>query len=137
MTVFTVTLTPRQYETDFNGHLNALVYLQWIDHARIEYLRRAGISLDDLVRNNLGPVLLEVRIRYLAELRFGNEVTVSVENTFGTSKTWKVHHRFTRPDGTVAAEVDTVMGLFDPTTRRLAANPRGAMQSLAAHPDLL
>ena len=88
------------------------------------------------MRNNLGPVLLEVRIRYLAELRFGNEVTVSVENTSGTSKTWKVHHRFTRPDGTVAAEVDTVRGLFDPTTRRLAANPRGAMQSLAAHPDL-
>jgi acyl-CoA thioesterase FadM len=46
MTVFTVTLAPRQYKTDFNGNLNALVYLQWIDHARIEYLRRAGISLD-------------------------------------------------------------------------------------------
>jgi acyl-CoA thioester hydrolase len=137
MSAFTVTMTPRQYETDYNGHLNAVVYHQWADHARIEYLRRAGITVNSLVENNVGPVLLQAQIRYLSELRLGDEVTVSVEPAYGPGKTWTVQHRFIRADGEMAAEIDAVMGLLDHATRRLTADAKKAMSALATHPDLL
>ncbi|MCI2422961.1 acyl-CoA thioesterase [Saccharopolyspora sp. K220] len=59
MSVFTVTLTPRRYETDFNGHVNALMYFDWADYARGVFLGRAGVSVETMVRHKLGPVLLE------------------------------------------------------------------------------
>jgi acyl-CoA thioester hydrolase len=130
-------VTPRQYETDYNGHVNAVVYHQWADHARVEHLHRAGITVDELVENKLGPVLLEATIRYVGELRMGDDVRISVEPTYGDGRTWRVKHRFTRGDGELAAEIDAVLGLLDHSTRRLAGKPQQVMQSLASHPDLV
>ncbi|MFC9255843.1 acyl-CoA thioesterase family protein [Amycolatopsis thailandensis] len=44
MTAFTVTLTPRRPDTDFNGHVTAIAYHDWADQARVAYLRRAGVT---------------------------------------------------------------------------------------------
>jgi acyl-CoA thioester hydrolase len=134
---FRVNVVVRGYELDTQGHLNQAVYLQYAEHARWELLRAAGISQDKLLASGVGPVALETTIRYLRELRGGDEVAVSCAFEWGTGKTFRLAQRVELPDGTPAAEVSAVGGLLDLTARRLVAEPGKHLRSLATAPELL
>ncbi|MEV5177746.1 acyl-CoA thioesterase [Streptomyces flaveolus] len=137
MNTFDVTLTVKHYETDMNDHVSNAVYYEWADQARTEYLLRAGIALDALQRAGKGPVILEAHMRYLAELRAGQELRVTCEPQYGEGKTMTVVHRYLQADGTMAAELILLMGVFDLTTRRLLDNPLNSLRAIAPRPELL
>lgn len=132
--MFSVHVAARSYETDQLGHLNQAVYASWAEHARVELLRAAGVSLPG--PQNLGVVVLEATIRYLKELRTGDEVDVTCGIAFGTGKTFAMDSTFLRADGAVCAEVRTKMGLMDLAARRLVAEPEQRLRALAANPDV-
>ncbi|MBX6356356.1 MAG: acyl-CoA thioesterase [Micromonosporaceae bacterium] len=134
---FTVRVTVRGYELDTQGHLNQSVYLQYAEHARWELLRAAGISQDALITSGIGPVVLETTIRYLRELRGGDEVEVSCEFEWGEGRTFRIRQDYRRPDGTQVADLVAVAGLLDLRERRLVAQPRERLRALARSPELL
>ncbi|MGW1819859.1 acyl-CoA thioesterase [Streptomyces sp. NPDC002125] len=136
MTYF-VDITVRGYELDTQGHLNQAVYLQYAEHARWELLREAGVAQEKLLAHGIGPVQLEVTVKYLRELRGGDRVRVSCELSYGAKKTFGVRQRIVKEDGTVAAEIQGVGGILDLTARRLIADPAGRFASLADKPELL
>ncbi|NEE06507.1 thioesterase, partial [Streptomyces sp. SID7499] len=68
---FSVDVTVRGYELDTQGHLNQAVYLQYAEHARWELLRAAGLPQEKLLADGVGPVQLEVTVKYRRELRGG------------------------------------------------------------------
>lgn len=133
--MFSVHMTVRGYETDRLGHLNQAVYLSWAEHSRVELLRHAGLSLPG--EQNLGIVVLEAHIRYLRELRLGDDVDVTCNVTFGEGKTFAMNSTFTRADGTLCADVQTKMGLMDLGIRRLVADPQTTLGALADKPMYL
>ncbi|GAB3796155.1 acyl-CoA thioesterase [Micromonospora zhanjiangensis] len=128
---FRVRITVRGYELDTQGHLNQAVYLQYAEHARWECLRAAGISQDRLLSSGVGPVALELTLRYLRELRGGDEVEVSCGFRWGEGKTFHIDQDYTRADGTPVATLTGVGGLLDLSARRLVADPRGRFRELA------
>jgi acyl-CoA thioester hydrolase len=134
---FTVPVTVRGYELDTQGHLNQAVYLQYAEHARWELLRAAGISQDALLSSGVGPVAIETTIRYLRELRGGDEVTVSCTFTWSGGKTFRLVQEIRTLEGSRAAEITAVAGLLDLRERRLVADPAERMRALAASPELL
>lgn len=134
---FQVRVAVRGYEVDPRGHVNQAVYLQYAEHARWECFRLAGISHDALAESEVGPAALENTIRYLAELRAGDELDVTVEFEWGTGKTFRVRQEFIRTDGTLAAELTGVVGLLDLVKRRLVPDPAGRLRSLATAPGVL
>ncbi|MCF3121060.1 acyl-CoA thioesterase [Streptomyces arenae] len=134
---FSVSVGVRGYETDSQGHLNQAVYLQYAEHARWSLLRAAGIEQTDLLDKGVGPVVLENTVRYLRELRAGDETTVSCAFVWGERKTFGVEQTITRADGTVAATISSVGGLLDLKERRMVADPRECFRALAADPAAL
>lgn len=128
--MFTTTVTVRGYETDANGHVNHAVYHQYGEHGRTEFLRVAGLDVPDLAAAGLGPVILESTVRFLAELRVGDEVEVALDVRFGEGKTFRMDTELRRGEQ-VCATLTGVMGLLDHATRRLVADPRGRMLALA------
>jgi acyl-CoA thioester hydrolase len=135
--VFTVRIVVRGYELDTQGHLNQAVYLQYAEHARWEGLRAAGLSQDTLISSGVGPVALETTIRYLRELRGGDEVDVSLAFEWGSGKTFRIVQGFAKPDGTAVAELVGIGGLLDLQARRLIADPAERFRSLATDLKLL
>ncbi len=113
------------------------VYTQYADHARWEYLRRAGIDQGTLLEAGIAPVALEDRIRYHRELRAGDEVAVSCAFAWGDGKTMRGEQELHRADGVLAAEVTGVGGVLDLEERRLVSDPGGRLRSLATTPKLL
>ncbi|MEU7861746.1 acyl-CoA thioesterase [Nonomuraea sp. NPDC049141] len=134
---FSVRIAVRGYELDTQGHVNSAVYHQYGDHARWECLRAAGISVDDMRSSGVGPVTLENTIRYLGELRGGDEVEVTCAFVWGKGKTFTIAQEFRHADGRVAAEMTSVGGLLDLEARRLVDDPAARWRSLAATPDVL
>ncbi|MGH8984894.1 MAG: acyl-CoA thioesterase [Acidimicrobiia bacterium] len=134
---FSVRFTVRSYEIDTLGHLNGAFYVSYADHTRYECSRAAGVDPDVLREAGLGPVNLETTIRYLAELRYGDEVEVTCAFLWGEGKSFRARQEFRRVDGTVAAEVTSVCGLLDLQARKLVPEPRERWRSLATAPEVL
>ena len=134
---FSVPIAVRGYELDTQGHLNQAVYLHYSEHARWELLRAAGVAQDKLSSAGIGPVVLETTIKYLRELRGGDEVTITCEFDWKTGKTFAIRQQIRELDGTVAADIAGVGGLLDLMTRKLVATPGERLAALADRPDLL
>ena len=131
---FSVGVTVRGYETDALGHLNQSVYLQYAEHARWALLQAAGVGQAELLAAGIAPVVLETTIRYLRELRAGDETEVTCAFEWGTGKTFRMAQTIRRTDGTVAAELSLVGGLLDLKERRLVADPQGYFRTLSTDP---
>lgn len=132
---FSVGVTVRGYETDALGHLNQSVYLQYAEHARWGLLQSAGVGPHELLAKGVGPVVLETAIRYLRELRAGDEVVVTCAFEWGEGKTFRVAQTIRKTDGTVSAEINSVGGLMDLKERRLVSDPQGRFRALAGEPQ--
>ncbi|WP_328460951.1 acyl-CoA thioesterase [Actinoplanes sp. NBC_00393] len=135
--LFQVRIAVRGYELDLQGHVNQAVYLQYGEHARWQFFIEAGLTPEVLVGAGVGPVVLETTIRYLKELRAGDEVDVSCRFLFSGGKTFQVEQDYTRIDGVPVARVTGVAGLLDRTTRRLVADPAERLRTLATDVSLL
>ena len=135
--VFQVRIAVRGYELDLQGHVNQAVYLQYGEHARWQCFQAAGLTPEVLVTAGVGPVVLETTIRYLRELRSGDEVDVTCRFHWGTGKTFTVEQDYTRADGTPVARVTGIAGILDRGSRRLVPDPAGRVRSLAADPAVL
>ncbi|MFL6116298.1 MAG: acyl-CoA thioesterase [Catenulispora sp.] len=135
--VFSVPITVRGYELDTQGHLNQAVYLQYTEHARWEALRAAGIRQNEMVAGGIGPVVLEANIKYLRELRGGEEVDVTCEFAWAEGKVFQIKQLIAKKDGTVCAEIVLVGGILDLRARKLVPDPVGTLRAIASDPALL
>lgn len=128
---FSVRIGVRSYELDALGHVNHAVYHSYDEHARLELLRAAGCSFEAFISGGLSPVLLESRIRFLRELRLGDEVEITCRMGFGEGKTFQMDSTIGVVDGECAAEVECTLGLMDLQARRLVSAPRERLLALA------
>lgn len=118
----------RSYELDALGHLNQAVYHSYAEVARVEAFIAAGVSWDDLVATGVGPVMLASQINFRRELRGGEKVDVTCELKFGDGKTFVVDQRILKVDGTLSAEISSVIGLMDLSARKLLEDPRAVLE---------
>lgn len=135
--VFRTRIAVRGYELDTQGHLNQAVYLNYAEHARWEYLARFGITQRGLAAARIGPVQLECTVRYLRELRGGDEVDVSCALVRARGKTFRITQDYRRPSGELCARLTGVAGVLDLSARKLVDDPLGALRGLSDHPGLL
>jgi len=67
----------RYGDLDPQGHLNNAKYLTYLEQARIRYIQHLGLWRGDSFME-VGMILAEVRITYLAPVLFGQPVQVGV-----------------------------------------------------------
>ena len=132
-----IVLPVRSDDLDVVGHVRGPAYLAYADHARWSALVTAGIDLSDLAARRLGPVNLETTVRFRRELRAGGQVEVVSVFGWGTGRTSRVDQWLLRGDGVLAAQVSSVSGLLDLSTRRLLPGPDRYWRELAADPSML
>lgn len=83
---FLVEATVRGYGPDTQGHLNQAVHLQYAEHARWELLRAVGLPQEKLLAGGVGPVALEVTVRFPRELRGGERVRGTCRFVYGSGR---------------------------------------------------
>jgi len=128
----------RADDLDVNGHVRGGAYLAYADHARWALVQAAGVSLEQLEADGLGPVNLETTMRFHRELRVGDEIDVHTAFPYGDGKTSRIHQELRRAsDGELSAEVTSVSGILNLRTRRLVPDPRATWRPFVEQPGML
>ncbi|WP_437997945.1 thioesterase family protein [Sorangium sp. So ce185] len=69
-------LTVRFCETDLMGIVHHANYVVYLEAGRIDWLKRRGVSYEEMVRRDLHLAVAELRIKYRKAARFGDELVV-------------------------------------------------------------
>lgn len=109
----------REFHLDTFGHMNNATYLAIMEEARWQLITENGYGLKEIHRNGQGPVILEVNLKFMKELRLREKIRVSVEMVDYSGKVGRLKQRMLKEDGDVAAEAIFVFGLFDLKARKL------------------
>jgi len=73
---FNLEFTVRDYECDLAGMVNNASHLNYIEHARHEFLRSKGIDFAGLTREGIYLVVIRIELDYLYSLRSGDRFFV-------------------------------------------------------------
>ena len=66
----------RDYECDLQGVVNNAVYLNYLEHARHEILRQAGVDFAELHIEGVDPVVVRAELDYRRPLQSGDRFAV-------------------------------------------------------------
>ena len=67
------------YHIDFVGHVNNIIYVQWLENARVKLIKAMGLSISELAANDdILPIITETNIQYKKPFFLSNEVHVEV-----------------------------------------------------------
>lgn len=72
----TTSIRVRFYELDPYDHVNHINYFAYFETARIEFLAQLGFGLDVLKKEGWQLVVTEIKARFLAAARYGDELTI-------------------------------------------------------------
>lgn len=76
--IFELSLKVRDYECDLQGVVNNSVYMNYLEHARHEFLKVLGYDFAELSANNILPMVYKAELEYKSSLKSGDEFTVKI-----------------------------------------------------------
>ena len=104
----------RYADIDAQGHLNNAKFLTYFEQARIQYLRHLGLFAKDQSFMDIGVILADVHIAFLAPVLWGMDVQVGVKTIKLGNKSMTVAQCLKNGlNGQVMAEGEVVLVTYD------------------------
>lgn len=67
------------YHIDFVGHVNNIIYVQWLENARVKLIEAMGLSITQIAdEDDLLPIITETTIKYKKPYFLNNKVNIEV-----------------------------------------------------------
>jgi acyl-CoA thioester hydrolase len=67
------------YHIDIVGHVNNIIYIQWMENGRMKLLEEMGIPITDLTNNEgIVPILTDTTIKYKKPFFISNSVKIEM-----------------------------------------------------------
>ncbi len=107
------------YQIDFVGHVNNIVYIQWLENARIKLIEAMGLSITQLsVEDEILPIITETDIKYKKPLFLSNKVHVEVwvSEMFNVSANFRF--RFLNEKGEICSTAQQKVLFIDKATMK-------------------
>jgi acyl-CoA thioester hydrolase len=117
--VFDYPFVIRESLLDTFGHVNNAAYLQLFEEARWEFVTRRGYGLKKIQETQQGPVVLEVDLKFLRELRLRDQVIIRSQMQSYEGKIGIIDQSILGADGKVHAEAKFKLSFFDLKARKL------------------
>lgn len=112
-------------QIDANRHLKHSAYADFCAQARANMLKDLGLSLAELGKNQIGPILFREELIYYKEIHQDAYISVKIEMTkYNTvNSRFSFRHEIFREDGVRAAVVNVDGAWLDLVKRKLTAVP--------------
>ena len=111
----TIEVEVRSYELDAYNHVNNAVYLNYLEYARMEYLRRIGFDYVGLIADGYMLYVTHIDIRYKYSARLYDKLCIEVTPV----KLGKVSGTFRQviknTEGYICVEAEVSWGCVDKT----------------------
>lgn len=107
------------YQIDFIGHVNNIVYVQWLENARIKLIDAMGLTITKIAHEDeILPIITETDIKYKKPFYLSNKVHVEVwvSEMFNISSNFRF--RFLNENEEVCALAQQKVLFIDKATQR-------------------
>lgn len=119
-TVFEYLTVIRELHLDSFGHVNNAVYAQLYEEARWDFITKNNFGLDRIKALQIGPVILDMKIRFKRELLNREQITIKSKTlALVSTRIMVLEQTMYKADGKVASEAEFTIGLFDMKERKL------------------
>ncbi|MFN9066866.1 MAG: acyl-CoA thioesterase [Bdellovibrionales bacterium] len=130
--MFYYDLIIREHHLDSYGHVNNATYVQILEEARWEDITQRGYGYEKVQETQIGPVILEVSVKFRKELKLREKVKVTVETQPMRGKIGVINQTILKEDGSVALEGYVTYGMFDLKARKLIEATPEWLQAIKA-----
>lgn len=117
--IFKYEMTIKEFHLDTFGHVNNATYLQIYEEARWEFITQNGYGLDKIKETGLGPVILEINLRFIKELHLRKKITIHSQTGEYNSRIGTIKQWITDNEGKIYSDTEMKIGLFDTHERKL------------------
>ena len=104
---------------DDYGHVNNARYLDLFERARWDILEKSGLGRESVLLHKIGPVILEVTIRFSRELLPGEKIKIITSSRKKNDLVFYFDQEMINPDGKVASKAVFTTSLFDLEKRKM------------------
>ncbi len=92
------------YHIDIVGHVNNIIYIQWMENGRVKLLEAMGIPVTDLIKKEgIVPILTETTISYKKPFFIHNSVKIEIWVSKLNNASALLEFRFYNEDGELCA----------------------------------
>src|SRR5687767_6457730 len=112
-------ITILESHLDTFGHVNNATYLVLFEQARWELITSNGYSLKLIHEIKQGPVILEVNVKYIKELKLREQIVITTELVGYKGKIGQLKQLMLKTDGSIASEAIFTFALFDTVQRKI------------------
>ena len=119
-TLFEYEVLIREMHLDSFGHVNNAAYVMLYEEARWDFITKSGFGLDYVLKHQVGPVILDLKVRFKRELK--NRETIKITSRtveIVSPKIMVLEQLMLKSDGKVASEASFTVGFFDMKARKL------------------
>ncbi len=109
----------KEHHLDTFGHVNNATYLQLFEEARWQIITDRGYGLAEVMKNRQGPIVLEIQIKFLKELKLREKIQINFETLDSKGKVGQFRQQMLNSKNEVACEAVFTAGFFDLDTRKL------------------
>ncbi len=107
------------YHIDFVGHVNNIIYVQWLENARVKLLQAMGLSIAEIAEvDNILPIITETIIKYKKPFFLDNTVHVEVWVSEMMNVSAIFNFRFLNEKGEVCSTSQQKVLFIDKETQR-------------------
>lgn len=103
-------VTVRSYELDSYNHVNNAVYLQYLEYARMEYLRAIGFDYSRFFEAGYFLYITHIDIRYRASALLFDELSIEVVPVKLGKVSGTFHQKITNQKGDLCVEAEVSWG---------------------------
>lgn len=116
---FEYELIIREFHLDSYGHVNNATYLSLYEEARWEAITQRGYGYEQVHETGVGPVILDVHIKFLKELVLREKIKITMELVSYKGKIFTLKQSMIKSNGDVASEMILTGALFDLKNRKI------------------
>jgi acyl-CoA thioester hydrolase len=116
--IHTYPLLIKEGHLDTFGHVNNAVYLALLEEARWDLLTQNGYGLDKIMASGIGPTILEIKIRFLKELKLRDEIIIETQVISYDRKVGIIAHKIMRGNE-LCSTAELTLALFDLSLRKI------------------
>lgn len=125
---FSITISPRFYETDALGHINNASIAAWFEVARINFVESLG---EEGTESTMHWVLASLQIDFVAETFYGSDVIATVTDARAGNSSLTIVCEMSQ-GGKLTVRGTAVLVHLDAATKAPSRLPEGLRQRLAA-----
>lgn len=118
--IFEYKVEIKENHLDSFGHVNNAIYVQLYEEARWDFITKNGFGLDKIQKDQVGPVLLDLKVRFKREIKNREIILITSQSIEIVSpKIMVLEQKMLRADRKVASEAIFTVGFFDMKERKL------------------